>query len=196
MFIELLIAVYIEMTLYLGKPGALVVLLIAGGVAAFGAWWIANWFTLSFLGMGTSYTSTEIKERKHEQTQKEKLEALHVHDLQKYVNGHARDLLARRMLADRYKQGGDYMSYCREAEKLLNMEKGLNREQISMRHHQLADTYLGQMRNPAEARRVLLDFIDRYPDSPQARLTRKRIDRIAASMDDSEDFFDFHKNND
>ncbi len=193
MLIEILIGLYIQLTIYLGKPGALAVLLIAGGVAVLGAWWIANWFTLSFLGMGTSYKSSEIKEMKRERTQKEKLEALHVHDLQEYVKSHPKEVIPRRILAERYKQGGDYMSYCREAERLIELEKGLKREQVSMRYHQLADVYLGQMRNPAEARRVLQDFIDKYPDTPQARLTQKRIDRIAETIDDSEDFFDFHK---
>ncbi|MFW6287083.1 MAG: tetratricopeptide repeat protein [Candidatus Sumerlaeota bacterium] len=186
MLIELLIVIYIQLVAVVGKTGAMLFILAAGAFAGFSAWWIANWFAMSFLGLNTSYKPTELKERKREKEAKERLEDMHVHDLRAWVDTHPKDFTAAHMLCERYKNGGDYASYCREMKRLLDVEKGLSREQLSMRHHQLADVYMGELRNPEKARDVLQQFVEKYPDSQQARLMRRRIERIADTLADDE----------
>ena len=175
MFLELLIALWVNLTLHVGNVGGIFVIIAVAIPTVFLAVYTLNWSVNFFFGMEPAGLS---KAPKPPTRREKRIRAMDAEDLAEMLARHPRDHDAREELCRKLKKKGDLESYAAECERLLGLNPNLDIEERSMRHHKLADLYAGPLKNPEKAKEILHDFIDNYSDSSQAQLMRGRLKRL------------------
>jgi hypothetical protein len=185
-FLELLMALVVQMIAMFGKPGAIAIISVVCILGVIGVSFFAQWLTDQLLSHGQSPTITgRIAEKKaaarRELKMTQRIDALDDAALQDLIEKHPDDTFALGRWCERLKERGDLEAYALAREKLLSVDRSMSAAEKSTQCHLLADFYLKRLNKPERAQKILADFIAEFPRSPEAMFMRERLARMEAT---------------
>jgi hypothetical protein len=202
MLLELLMVLFIRLAAEVGEPAAIVILgllivavLVLVWLLYRVLWVFSAWVFESVLGMRTRDPSAPLAldhfgkridplalaRRRTHGGPAGKLEKMNDAALRRWVAKRPRDKVASLLLCERLRNQGDLQAYADERERYLSVDQDLDVSEKSTYYHQLADLYVGPLRRPDKAREILREFLQKYPRSGEALLTRERLRRLEAT---------------
>lgn len=190
MFLEILIALFIQLTLYVGYFGAILLVLFAAIIAGITVNLLTHWVVEHFLGMGarTPFKRKEESagERKKRLEPYGKLDKralkLDADGLERWCEERPEDVAALHELCERCLGAQDQPRYARHRERFLRIAPFEIPAEHAMQCHLLADLYAGPLRDPAKACDALKIILDRFPRTSEAQMARKRLERIEEGL--------------
>lgn len=182
--LEILIVLFAQLTAMFGMVGAIVVVCLGSAAAALLACYLTNMLVNAVTGFGGGGYSRVKEKQKQAKAAKfsrkaKKLAQMGNDALKRWCEKNSNDMDALRELCGRCQQKGDIEGYVCSRERLLELDPEMDVPQRAAYSHQLADLCLNLLHDQARARRILEQFVARFPQSEEASHTRKRLERIA-----------------
>jgi len=182
LFLDMLIAIFIQLTMIFGTFGATVIVLAAAGFGTLFTYWFVNWLVESFFGMGGTLPVDYIERRKGGGGKRvRQLEAMDIPRLQQVIDSHPEDVPAARVLCEKLRTSGQNSQYADALRHILKVDEEMDLQERATKHHQLADLYLGPLGCPELGCRALEEFVENYDETNEGRMMRKRLERIRES---------------
>ncbi len=182
MFLELLLVIFVQLTVMFGKVGAMLIVMAAAAGSVVFVHVFVNWLVCSVMGFGTNVSrpsrKSADKDSSHNQFVKMSLE-----EIISWVEKNPRDLAACNQLLERYKKTDKHQEMADILEKMLDSKSEIDLEHRCMKTHQLADLYIGPLNNIECGLAVMRRFTQEYQSTPQAKLMQKKIVRVAERLD-------------
>lgn len=179
MFLDILIAMFVQLSMAIGYYPAIGLVAVATAIGIAAASWFARQAAEAVLGGGRAgIQRAPLAGGIGPSPATRRAESMDDDELRRWLENHPRDAPALKELCRRARKSGDAATAASLLERQIDAMGDADIEARCMAHHQLADLCLGPLNQPDRARKALQEFADRFPRSIQARMTCERIARI------------------
>lgn len=191
MFLEILIVLFVQLSLVVGRPAAILILIVVAIIAVCICHFIASWFAEAIVGGGPSSSfsmprfSRSSREGPLSYRSKTSYTRMSDGELSKQIEKSPRNPAAVLEHCRRLKESGDLMAYARRMEFFLSLDTTMEIEEVAMMYHQLADLYLGPLKAPHRALQALEQFVAKHPGTTQAQFAKERIYHLNAAAQET-----------
>lgn len=180
MIIDILIALMVQLSVAVGMPAAIAILVVSAGVAVFLCHFVATWLANALVGEGTNSGPSMSEQERPWRPGSQRFSKMEDKELEDFLQRSPRNPQAVWEQGKRLKAAGDLSAHARRLEYFLTLDSKIDIEQRCMIHHQLADLYMGPLQDPERSRQALEAFVSKYPDTKQAIIMRERLKRLSS----------------